>query len=151
MGSGVFLLVLLGVMFVFMFLNTKKQKKAQEEQLVKLSELKEGDKVRTYTGIYATLKRTYESTDGKIAVLELGEGDNKISFEMEFRLIMGLDNKTEIVFDKETSISETESLNSQEEIKPEEVEKAKEELIEKLEENSDKKEEKFDDENDGNE
>ncbi len=144
MGSGLFLLVLLGIMIVFMFLSTKRQKKAQEEQMAKLSTLKEGDKVRTYTGIYATIKKIYESTDGKIAVLEIGESENKVCFEMEFRLIMGLDTKTEVVFDEEP---ETQNATITE-IKPEEVEKVKEEIKEKIEET---KEEKHDDENDGNE
>lgn len=149
-GSGIILLVLLGVMVVFMFLSTKRQRKAQEEQLTKLNELKEGDKVRTYTGIYATLKRTYDSTDGKIAVLELGVGENKIEFEMEMRLIIGKDEKTEVTFDEEPSI---ETANTEENIKQEEIEKAKDDIKEKLEEekSSTKANEKYDDENTGNE
>ena len=129
-SSGIFLLVLLGVMVVFMFLSTQKQKRAQEEQIAKLSTLKEGDKVRTYTGIYATLKKTYESTDGKIAVLELGEGENKITFEMEFRMIMGTDTKTEVIFEEEKV---AENLANTE-IKDEEIEKVKEDIKEKIEE-----------------
>lgn len=142
-ASGIVLLVLLGVMVLFMFLGSRRQRQAQEEQAKKVSELKEGDKVRTYLGVYGTIKKFYDSTDGRIVVLELGEDKNKIEFEMEARMLMCLDTKTEVKFDEEpTKMSETEE--KQEEIKPEEIEKAKEDIKEKLEE-------KHADENDGNE
>ena len=142
-ASGIVLLVLLGVMVLFMFLGSRRQRQAQEEQAKKVSELKEGDKVRTYLGVYGTIKKFYDSTDGRIVVLELGEDKNKIEFEMEARMLMCLDTKTEVKFDEEpTKMSETEE--KQVEIKPEEIEKAKEDIKEKLEE-------KHADENDGNE
>ena len=146
MGGTIALVVILVFMFVLMFITSKKQRKMQEEQMSKISELKEGDKVRTHIGIYATIKSFYDSTDGKIAVLELGNGDNKIEFEMEMRLIAGLDQKTEVNFDEEDDAL-AEANKENQDIKDEEIEKAKEDIKEKLEE----KEEKFDDENDGNE
>lgn len=136
----VLLVILLGL-FVLMIFTTKRQRKMQQEQMAKLGELKEGDKVRTHIGIYATVKKLYDSTDGKIAVLEIGEGEKTVCFEMEVRAIYGLDTKTEIKFDEE---SQENAINEAE------IEQAKEEIKEKIEE-ADKKEEKIDDVNTGDE
>ncbi len=138
-GETIALLVVLGGLFLLMFFSTRKQRRMQQEHLEKINELKVGDKVRTHVGIYATIKNIYESTDGKIAVLEIGEGDKSVCFEMEFRLIYGLDTKTEVKFDEGTPLNSIDSA---------EVLKAKEEIKEKIEEAELKA--TFDEENDTN-
>lgn len=117
---------LLVLLVVFMFIATRRQRKMQAEQMEKIYSLKVGDKVKTHIGVYGTIAKIYDSTDGKIAVIEIGD-KNKVQFEMEMRYVAGLDQKTEVTFN-ENEASETSGVSAQE------IEKAKEEIKDKIEE-----------------
>ena len=86
-------LIVIGVFVVFFALMSSKQKKQAKQQEALINSFKVGDKVITHIGIFGKIKRIYNTTYGKICVLEIGT-TNKIDIEMDLRYIAALDDKT---------------------------------------------------------
>lgn len=129
------LLVVLGVLLVLMFVvNTKKEKRARDDAEKFMRDLKVGDKVRTYHGVYGTIVSITETTDGAIAVLETGDEAHKSYITMALAAVGGLDNKKDVVYDAEGNpiIPEEEQVEEQqpEQEKVEEAVPAVEETVE---------------------
>ena len=82
--------VVLILMYALLIVRQKRQEKKNKEIL---DSFKVEDKVITHIGIYGKIKRIYETTYGKVCVLEIGV-QNKIDVEMDFRYIAGKDEKT---------------------------------------------------------
>jgi len=121
-------LIILGVLvlfYVFLIVRQKRQAKKNEEAL---NSFKVGDKVITHIGIYGKIKRIYNTTYGKVCVLEIGTLD-KIEIEMDMRYIAGIDEKTSVPDEVKEEIK-----------KPED--KQEEKVVEKVEESKVVKEEK---------
>ena len=85
--------IVLGVLVLMYVLLIVRQKRQEKQSNELLETFKVGDKVLTHIGIYGKIKRIYNTTYGKVCVLEIGTLD-KIDVEMDMRYIAGLDEKT---------------------------------------------------------
>ena len=104
---GVMLLLIIG-MIVIMFVLPNSARKKQYEQLQNfLSNLKVGDKVKTTSGFYGTIVSMRETTDGRVALLEMGEGDKVGYIAVDMNAIYAIDAKEDVVYDSEGNIVET--------------------------------------------
>lgn len=106
----VILLAVLVLMYVMLVVRQKRQEKQSKELM---ETFKVGDKVVTHIGIYGKIKRIYNSTYGKVCVLEVGTLD-KIDIEIDMRYIAGIDEKT-IVPDEPKPAEETTTLETKKE------------------------------------
>ena len=86
-------LVIIGVLIVFYVLLYARQKRQEKQNVETLNSFKVGDKVITHIGIFGKIKRIYNTTYGKICVLEIGT-NNKVDIEMDLRYIAAIDEKT---------------------------------------------------------
>lgn len=118
------LIGLVVAMLVIMILNSSRQKKAEAEAQKMISELKPGDKVKTYIGVYGKIVSITETTDGKVCVIETGD-KNKSQIELDMRAIAGLDAKQVAVYDENNNLI---SLDGKPVPKPEEKVEGKEEI-----------------------
>ena len=124
MEYGLFIIVgVLALMFILMVARQKRDAKKNQELM---DSFKVGDKVVTHIGIYGKIKRIYNTTYGKVCVLEIGTLD-KIDIELDMRYIAGIDEKTAVSEDVKDESKITE-------------ESQKEQIVEEIKEN--KKEEK---------
>ena len=95
------LLALIIVMYVFSF---SKRKKYNQQVQDMVNSLKPGDKVKTYSGFYGTIVSIKETTDGKVVLLETGEG-SKVSYTtIDVNAIYGIDAKEDVVYDKDGNV-----------------------------------------------
>lgn len=108
-------------MLIIMLLNSSRQKKAEAEAQKMVSELKPGDKVKTYIGVYGKIVSITETTDGKVCVIETGDKD-KTRIELDMRAIAGLDTKQVAVYDENNNLI---SLDGKPVPKPEEIKEEK--------------------------
>lgn len=95
------IIVLVLVVGALMLLNYSRGKKEQEYRDDLNSKIVKGAKVKTSTGIYGTVLSVRSTTDGKIVLLETGEGKNKSTMEMHINAIYGVDDKEDLVLDSE--------------------------------------------------
>ena len=86
-------LVVLGVLVIFYIMTASRQKKQQKLQEETLNKIRVGDKVVTHIGVFGKVKRIYNTTYGKICILEVGV-NNKVDIEVDFRFIAAIDEKT---------------------------------------------------------
>ena len=86
-------LIVIGVLVVFYIFLIIRQKRQEKQNKEVLNSFKVGDKVITHIGIYGKIKRIYNTTYGKVCVLEVGV-NTKVDIELDFRYIAGLDEKT---------------------------------------------------------
>ena len=94
----IILIVLLVVVMVVMSFTRKKKddeyRKSLNEQIVK------GAHIKTYGGLYGTVVSVTETTDGKVVLVETGEGD-KVSYQqLHINAIFGLDDKQIVTLDE---------------------------------------------------
>lgn len=85
-------LVIIGflvIMYVMMISRQKKQEKQMQELM---KSFKVGDKVFTQIGVYGKIKRIYNSSYGRVCVLEIDD-KNKVEIELDMRCIAGIDEK----------------------------------------------------------
>ena len=97
------LAVVLVVLYVVSFIRRRKYNQQVSETL---SNLKAGDKVKTYSGFYGTIISIKETTDGKVVLLETGEGKYKSYTEVDINAVYGVDNKAPVVYDSAGNIVE---------------------------------------------
>lgn len=107
----------LAIMYIMLIVRQRKQEK-QSKQI--MESFKVGDKVITHIGIYGKIKKIYNTTFGKVCVLEIGN-TNKIEFELDMRYIAGIDEKTLVADEPETKATEEKPA---EDTKKEQLEKA---------------------------
>lgn len=95
-GILIVLAVALGLL-MFMSFNRRKRDESVRNDL--LNKIATGVKVKTYGGIYGTVVSIEETTDGKIVLLESGEG-KKVSYQnIHINAIYGVDDKQPVVLD----------------------------------------------------
>ena len=129
----VVLLVLVVGIFI---LNYFRSKKNQETMQNMVENLKVGDNVKTYSGLYGKIIEIVETTDGKVAILETGSEKNKGIFSIDINAIYGIDEKKPVVYDAEGNIIEPKDENE------EKTEKSDAEVEEKAKEEKEKPKEK---------
>ena len=102
------MLIFIVIMMVVMFVLPNSARKKQYQQLQDfLSNLKVGDKVKTTSGFYGTIVSMRETTDGRVALLEMGEGDKKGYIEVDMNAIYMIDAKENVVYDADGNIIES--------------------------------------------
>ena len=126
------LLALIIVMYVFSF---SKRKKYNQQVQDMVNSLKPGDKVKTYSGFYGTIVSIKETTDGKVVLLETGEG-SKVSYTtIDVNAIYGIDAKEDVVYDKDGNvILDEEKSKENNSSKEEKAKKSKTEKDDEVEE-----------------
>ena len=97
------IIILFVVFFLFMIFTTKKQQKNMLETEARLNKLKIGDKVKTHLGIYGVIVDIYETTDGKIARLNISQ-NGECLIDLNFKYINGLDEKQVIEYDENMNV-----------------------------------------------
>ena len=132
---GVMLIIIVGMLFVMFILPNSARKKQYQQLQDFLGNLKVGDKVKTTSGFYGTIVSMRETTDGRVALLEMGEGDKKGYIEVDMNAIYMIDAKEDVVYDAEGNIIEPKDENNQdatdESIEVVDAEEAKEDKTEK--------------------
>ena len=90
-GFLIILLVLFVAYMAWMFLKNKKDREAINGFQTKL---KQGDKVVTGSGIYGTVEKIVDTTDGKVVTLKISEN---AYLDVNIGAIYNIDSKTEVV------------------------------------------------------
>lgn len=97
------LVILLVVMYVF---SAKRRKDYNNQVIEMLNSLRPGDKIKTIGGFYGTIVSIKETTDGKVVLLEMGEGSKVSYMSIDANAIYGVDKKEDIVYDKDGNVIE---------------------------------------------
>lgn len=134
------ILVLLVLIVVMWVVSIVRRKKYNEQTTQMQNELKPGTKVKTYSGFYGKIISIKETTDGKVALLEMGEGSKLGYITVDVNAIYGVDQKEEVVYDKDGNIIVKENRNKKEKSNDDKNEDfSKSEEITKPEEKEEKK------------
>lgn len=124
------IIILVVVIGLLMLLNYSRGKKEQEYREDLNSKIVKGAKVKTSTGIYGTVISVRSTTDGKIVLLETGEGKNMSTMEIHINAIYGVDDKEDLVLDSEGNEVTLAELKQQQLDKLNEVNEEKKEQAE---------------------
>lgn len=92
------LVVVIGALLMLNYSRSKKESQYREDLNAKIVK---GAKVKTATGIYGTVLSVRSTTDGKIVLIETGEGKNVSYMEIHINAIYGVDDKEDLVLDKD--------------------------------------------------
>lgn len=79
-GMLIIMIALIAILLVFSGSKRKKDARLAEEFV---NNLKTGDKIKTYSGIYGTIISLKETPNGKIAVIETGEKGTKTTMTID--------------------------------------------------------------------
>lgn len=127
------LIVLVIALVVLMFISFNRRKKEDAYRNDLVSKVVPGAMVKTYYGLYGKVLKVTETTDGKILLIETGEGD-KVSYQnVHVNAIYAIDDKKVVTTD-ENGNEITADTKSEAEKKFEELEKqlAEKEAAEKV-------------------
>lgn len=113
---GVMLILIIGMMVVMFILPNSARKKQYQQLQDFLGNLKVGDKVKTTSGFYGTIISMRETTDGRVALLEMGEGDKKGYTEVDMNAIYTIDAKEDVVYDADGNIIEPKTTDTAESV-----------------------------------
>lgn len=127
-------------MFVFMLLQGRKQKKAQEDYMGMLDSLRPGVKVKMASGLLGRIKDIHEIAPGfKTVTLNIGEGKNTVEMSFVIEAVQGIVNEEAInrlnieKMEAEDKAAKTEAVQeAKKEPKAEVKEEAKEAKQEKV-------------------
>lgn len=131
-GTIIGLIVLLVLLVLYVGFGVVNRKKSQEQTMKMLNELKAGDKIVTYSGIYGEIVSMRETNMGRVLTIVTGDKTTgKVSYmEINSSVIMGVDTKEDLILDENGNV-----------IEPEDKEKLKEEVLKETAIEEDKKEE----------
>ena len=129
-GLIIILVVAFALIMVYYYLRNRKFQQSESEFH---SALKEGTKVKTYSGFYGEVAKITETTDGKVVTLKLGKG---VFIDVDIRALMAVDMKEEI---KEEVKPESEVKVEEPKVEEVKAEEVKEEPVAKVKEESRKK------------
>ena len=100
--SSWFLVIVLIVAVVLLFGSSFYRRKKDEQLRNELNDkIVKGAKVRTFAGVYGVVVSTRNTTDGKIVLIETGEGNKKSYQQIHVNAIYGIDDSEELVIDAE--------------------------------------------------
>ena len=134
-NSSWFLIIVLIVAMALLLLTSFSRRKKEEQYRDELStRIVKGAKVKTYGGLYGTVVSVRSTTDGKIVLIETGEGDKKSYQQLHINAIYGLDESEEMVIDSEGNEVPMSALNESKASETEEKEEKKEEKKDSVEE-----------------
>ncbi len=98
-ASSWILLVVVGLLIVLMVVRMFADKKRQNQAETMINELKVGDKVVTNSGIYGEIVSIRQTNFGKVALIKSGEGKNASYISVNLQVILGIDEKQDVVLD----------------------------------------------------
>lgn len=132
MVSNIVSYIMLGAvviaMFVFLMLQSRKQKKAQEDYMGMLDSLRPGVKVKMASGLLGRIKDIHEIAPGfKTVTLNIGEGKNVVEMTFVIEAVQGIVNE-EAINRLNIEKMEAEDKAEAQEVKAETVEEKKEEV-----------------------
>ena len=101
MVSNIVSYIMLGAvvvaMFIFLLLQSRKQKKAQEDYMGMLDSLRPGVKVKMASGLLGRIKDIHEIAPGfKTVTLNIGEGKNVVEMSFVIEAVQGIVNEEAI-------------------------------------------------------
>ena len=109
-----FLVVILVVAVVLLMVSNFIRRKKEETFRQDLEQkVVKGAKVKTYSGIYGTVVSVRSTTDGKIVLIQTGEGEHVSYQTIHFNAIFGLDESEDLVLDKDGNEVTREELAEQ--------------------------------------
>ncbi|MCQ2382093.1 MAG: preprotein translocase subunit YajC [Clostridia bacterium] len=95
--SYVLIGLLLGGMIVLMFVQSRRQKKVQEDYMSMLDTLRPGVKVKMASGLLGRVKEIREEAPGfKTITLNIGEGKNTVEMTFVMEAVQGIVNEEAI-------------------------------------------------------
>lgn len=138
-GIWIILIVLLIGLMIF---STIRRRKYDGQVQNLLDNLKVGDHVKTYSGFYGKIVSIRQTTDGKVVLIEMGEGNKKGYIEADINAIMGIDRKEDVVLDADGNVVLPEEQNKAPQPEKEEEQKEEERVstADKLRAKKEKKE-----------
>lgn len=120
--SYIMLGVVLIAMFVFMILQGRKQKKAQEDYVSMLDSLRPGTKVKMASGLLGRIKDIREEAPGfKTVTLNIGEDKNVVEMTFVIEAVQGIVNEEAINKLKLEKLAEEQQASANNEVASEEV------------------------------
>ena len=141
-SSWFLIIVLLGAMALLLFSSFSRRRKEEQYRQDLAEKLQKGVKVKTFGGLYGTIVSVRNTTDGKIVLLETGEGNHKSFQQLHINAIFGIDDSEDIVVDSDgnevpmsmlNAVEEAKKEDIKEEVKSEEQVEVQEEVVEKKE------------------
>ena len=132
MVSNIVSYIMLGAvvvaMFVFLLLQSRKQKKAQEDYMGMLDSLRPGVKVKMASGLLGRIKDIHEIAPGfKTVTLNIGEGKNVVEMSFVIEAVQGIVNEEAI---NRLNIEKMEAEDKAETVNEEAVEEKQEVVAE---------------------
>lgn len=132
MVSNIVSYIMLGAvvvaMFVFLLLQSRKQKKAQEDYMGMLDSLRPGVKVKMASGLLGRIKDIHEIAPGfKTVTLNIGEGKNVVEMSFVIEAVQGIVNEEAI---NRLNIEKMEAEDKAETVNQEAVEEKQEVVAE---------------------
>lgn len=120
--SYIMLGVVLIAMFVFMILQGRKQKKAQEDYVSMLDSLRPGTKVKMASGLLGRIKDIREEAPGfKTVTLNIGEDKNVVEMTFVIEAVQGIVNEEAINKLKLEKLAEEQQASANNEAASEDV------------------------------
>ncbi len=120
--SYIMLGVVLIAMFVFMILQGRKQKKAQEDYVSMLDSLRPGTKVKMASGLLGRIKDIREEAPGfKTVTLNIGEDKNVVEMTFVIEAVQGIVNEEAINKLKLEKLAEEQQASANNEVASEDV------------------------------
>lgn len=117
-SSSWFLILLLVVAVGLLMLTSFSRRKKEEQYRSELNEkMVKGTKVRTIGGVYGTIVSVRNTTDGKIILLETGEGDKKSYMNFHINAILDVTQEEDVVIDENGNEIALSEYNKQQELK----------------------------------
>lgn len=132
------LLVLCVVLFVLYYFRNKKYQQNAETMS---NNLKKGDKVKTYSGVYGTIIEIVQTDDGKVVTIETGNDKHKSYVSYDIRAVYAINEPEKPVKTKveEKPVEPVEQKEEKTEVVSEVVETKAEEETAPVEEKKTKK------------
>ena len=94
------LIVLVIALVVLMFISFNRRKKDDAYRNELLKKVIPGAKVKTYYGLYGKVLKVTETTDGKVLLIETGEGNKTSYASVHINAVYGIDEKEEVTLDE---------------------------------------------------
>ena len=94
------LIVLVIALVILMLISFNRRKKEDTYRNELEQRVVPGAIVKTYFGLYGKVLKVTETTDGKIVLVETGEGNRKSYQEIHINAIYAIDDKREVVLDE---------------------------------------------------
>lgn len=145
-GNIILMVVLVVLLVGYIFFAMRSRKKNQEKAMQMLNGLKTGDKIVTNAGVYGEIISIKETNMGKVVTIKTGDEETKkISYlTINASVILGIDEKKDLILDKDGNVIDDEDTEKKEELKKEVLKETASTKNDSKEDN--KEEEKVDEE-----